>query len=179
MHGIKNRVAGVVWLCLLTHMAWAQARSDCSVRLGPAVVDFGRTTRGQLLAQSPPGDPLSFGLRRAQANVQCEQPGPLRLTLVAPAANAGQYRFGAGTLSVRVLTVRVDGKAVDWISDGQAPAADARTLQPGASLIPAVAGMGVEGRSLEVELELEAHVTSAATRVSDLTRFETRLSFRQ
>ena len=178
MRGIKPIIASVLLLGLLTFMAEAQARSDCSIRLGPSAVDFGNTTRGQLLAQSRRGESLSFGSRRAQANVQCEQAGPLRLAVVGPAAEADQYRFGAGSLTVRVLAVRVDGKPVQWISEGQEPATDVRVLRPGGQLIPAVAGVAVEGRSLEVELELEGHVASAATRVSDLTRFETSLTVR-
>lgn len=178
MQGLKTGAIGVLLLSLLTFMMRAQANPDCMVRLGPAVIDFGSTTRGQLLAQSVHSDPLSFGLRRAQATVQCDRPGPLRLELVGPAADAGHYRFGAGTLKVRVLAVRVDGKPVQWLSEGQADAPDAHVLRPGTHLIPAITGVGIEGQRMEVELELEARVPSAAARVSDLTRFETDLGFR-
>jgi len=117
---------------------------------------------------------LSFGLRRAQATVQCSRPGPLRLELIGPVAGPGHYRFGAGMLKVRVLNVRVDGRPTQWLIEGP----DADVLRPGSRLIPALAGIGIEGQGMEIELELDARVPSAASRVSDLTRFETDLGFR-
>lgn len=176
MHGLKTTALNGVLLSLLMFMAPVQANPDCTIRLGPAAIDFGSTTRGQLLAGSASADVLSFGLRRAQATVQCERSGLLRMELLGSAADADQYRFGAGTLKVRVLAVRVDSKPAQWLREGEGP--DADLLRPASRLTPALAGAAIEGRSMEVELELEARVSSAASRVSDLTRFETDLSFR-
>ncbi|MGP6424986.1 hypothetical protein [Pseudomonas pharyngis] len=178
MQGLKSGATCVLLAGILTAMARVEANPDCTVRLGPAVIDFGTTTRGQLLAQSVQGDPLSFGFRRAQASVQCSRSGPLRLELVGPAAAAGLYRFGAGTLKVRVMSVRVDGKPAQWLSEGLVDGPDADVLRPGSRLIPALAGVGIEGQGMEVELELDARIPSAASRVSDLTRFETDLGLR-
>lgn len=175
MQGLKNAVLSGLLPSLLILMTSAQASPECTIRLGPAAIDFGSTTRGQLLAQSVRSDPLSFGQRRAQANVQCQRTGPLRLELVGSAADAEQYRFGAGTLKVRVLAVRVDGKPVQWLGDEQGP--DAQAWRPGARLVPARAGVAIEGQSMDIELELEAHIPSANTRVSDLTRLAADLRF--
>ncbi|MHA3734342.1 hypothetical protein ACXR0M_01570 [Pseudomonas sp. Eth.TT006] len=176
MQGLKVIALGGLLASLLSCAVTAQANPECSVRLGPSALDFGSTTRGQLLAQSPGSDSLSFGMRRTLATVQCARPGALRLELLGPAADAGQYRFGAGTLRVRVLAVRVDGKLVQWLSEGEGP--DADLLRPGAYLTPALTGVAIEGQGMEVELELEARVASTATRVSDLTRFESNLGLR-
>lgn len=178
MQGLKTGAMCVLLAGLLILSEPVEANPDCTVRTGPAVIDFGNTTRGQLLAQSVQGEPLSFGLRRAQATVQCSRSGPLRLELVGSAADAGLYRFGAGTLKVRVLSVRVDGKPVQWLNEGLGEGPEADVLRPGSRLIPALAGVGIEGQGMEVELELDARVPSAASRVSDLTRFETDLGFR-
>ncbi|AXJ07705.1 hypothetical protein CFN16_27285 [Pseudomonas fluorescens] len=174
MQGLKTGATCVLLAGLLTFMDGVAANPDCTVRLGPAAIDFGTTTRGQLLAQSVQGESLSFGLRRAQATVQCSRPGPLRLELTGPVADAGHYRFGAGTLGVRVLSVRVDGRPTQWLIEG----ADADVLRPGSRLIPALAGIGIEGQGMEIELELDVRVPSEASRVSDLTRLETNLGFR-
>ncbi|MDI2141269.1 MULTISPECIES: hypothetical protein [unclassified Pseudomonas] len=176
MHGLKPGTLCGWLLSTMSFMEPAQANSGCAVRLGPSAIDFGAATRGQLLAQSAPGDALSLGLRRVQVNVQCERLGPLRLELIGPAADAAQYRFGPGTLKVRVVAVRVDGKPAQWLSEGDGP--DAHLLRPGVRLIPALAGVGIEGLNMEVELELDARIPSAASRVSDLTRLETELGFR-
>ncbi|WP_426233720.1 hypothetical protein [Pseudomonas sp. TWP3-2] len=176
MHRLKAAALGGILLCLPMFMEQAQANPDCTIRLGPATIDFGSTTRGQLLAQSTSANVLSFGLRRAQVTVQCERPGPLRMELVGPAADAAQYRFGAGTLRVRVLALRMDGKPVQWLSEGEG--LDSDVLRPGSRLTPALAGTAIEGQSLEVELELEARIPTVASRVSDLTRFEADLGFR-
>lgn len=174
MQGLKTGATCVLLTGILAFMEGVEANPDCTVRLGPAAIDFGTTTRGQLLAQSVQGESLSFGLRRAQATVQCSRPGSLRLELIGSAADAGHYRFGAGTLKVRVLNVRVDGRMTQWLIEGP----DADVLRPGSRLIPALAGLGIEGQGMEIELELDARVPSAASRVSDLTRFEADLGFR-
>ncbi|MBC3205928.1 hypothetical protein HU755_03960 [Pseudomonas sp. SWRI111] len=177
MRGLKAIALSGLSLSLLMFVFPAPAHAECTVRLGPAAIDFGSTTRGQLLAQSVHSDPLSFGLRRAQAHVQCERSRLMRLELVGAAADAGHYRFGAGTLQVRVLAVRLDGKAVQWLSEGQGEEPDARVWRPGVRLVPAIADAGVEGQRMEIELEFEAGVASADTRVSDLTRFDSELKF--
>jgi hypothetical protein len=156
----------------------AFAHSGCTVRLGQPGIDFGTTTRGQLLQSPLAGDALSFGQRRVQVHVQCEQVVPLGLEFVAPVADADSFRFGAGTLTARVIGVRVDGRAVQWLNEGRGGASVSNVLRPGDFVVPAVSGATLEGRQMTVEVELEAQVKSAATRVSDVTRFESHGEFR-
>lgn len=171
MHRLNT---GTIALALLGGMFVAnqsQAQSDCAVRLGQPSVDFGAMTRGQLLQQPIENDQLSFGRRRVQITVQCERTRSLRLDLVAPAADAVDYRFGTGALRVQVVAVRVDGKAVQWLAFEPGVASGAAVWPAGQSLIPARAGAALEGQRMDVELELEGRVGSAQTRVADLTRF--------
>lgn len=172
MQRLTKGAFSLVLLCTLFPMGQAQAQPACAVRLGQASIDFGVMTRGQLLLQPVEDDQLSFGRRRVQVTVQCEQAGPLRLQLTAPQVNAVDYRFGAGTLRVYVHAVRVDGKPAQWSGFDNAAASGVTVWPAGQSLIPALAGERLDGQRMEVEVELEGRVTSAATRVGDLTRFE-------
>lgn len=178
MQRLNKGAFGLVVLSALFAVDQVQAQPGCAVRLGQPLIDFGVMTRGQLLQQPVENDHLSFGRRRVQVTVQCEQAGPLRLGLVAPVADAVEYRFGAGTLRVYVSAVRVDGKLVQWLGFDNAAASDLAVWPAGQSLIPALAGVRLDGQRMEVEVELEARVTSAATRVGDLTRFEVDARFR-
>jgi len=177
MQHLKTGMIGLALLSTAFIADQAQAQSDCAVRLGQPSVDFGAMTRGQLLQQPIENDQLSFGRRRVQITVQCERTQPLRLDLVAPAAEAVDYRFGAGVLRVQVVAVRVDGNAVQWLGFEPGAASGAAVWPAGQSLIPARAGVGLEGQRMDVEVELEGRVRSAQTRVADLTRFGIDLRF--
>ncbi|MFP0194492.1 MULTISPECIES: hypothetical protein [Pseudomonas] len=171
MHRLNTGTIGLALLGTVFVADQSQAQSDCAVRLGQPSVDFGAMTRGQLLQQPLENDQLSFGRRRVQITVQCDRAGPLRLDLAAPAAGAVDYRFGAGALRVQVVAVRVDGKAVQWL--GFEPGVASGAVWPaGQSLIPARAGVALEGQRMDVDVEFEGRVGSAQTRVADLTRFE-------
>ena len=98
----------MLWLCCTA--AWAQDQA-CEVRVSPPAFDFGLTDRGALLQQSAGANELSFGSRRVQVQVICEQASPLTLRFDAPGADAERYRFGIGTLRLKVMAVRVDGVA--------------------------------------------------------------------
>lgn len=175
---VKGRRIGLLMLGLLSAAQVAQADPACAVRLGQSTIDFGAASRGALLERPVGGDELSFGSRRVQVNVQCEQVAPLRLEFVAPVADAERYRFGAGTLQLRVVAVRVDGKPVQWGHEGHSGLIASDRLRPGEGLVPLHAGDRLSGQRMEVEFELEARIRSAATRVSDQTRLESHASFR-
>ncbi|MCX4219988.1 MULTISPECIES: hypothetical protein [Pseudomonas] len=177
MHRLNSATIGLALLSTVFTAEPAQAQSGCAVRLGQPSIDFGAMTRGQLLQQPLENDLLSFGRRRVQITVQCERPAALRLDLAAPAADAVDYRFGAGTLRVHVLAVRVDGKAVQWLGFEPGVASGVAVWPAGQSLIPARAGVALEGQRMDVEVELEGRVGSAQTRVADLTRFEIDVRF--
>ena len=177
MQHLKTGMIGLALLSTAFIADQAKAQAGCAVRLGQPSVDFGAMTRGQLLQQPIENDQLSFGRRRVQITVQCERTQPLRLDLVAPAAEAVDYRFGAGVLRVQVVAVRVDGNAVQWLGFEPGAASGAAVWPAGQSLIPARAGVGLEGQRMDVEVELEGRVRSAQTRVADLTRFGIDLRF--
>jgi hypothetical protein len=80
-------------------------------------------------------------------------------------------------LRVHVMAVRVDGKAAQWLGFEPGSASGAAVWPTGQSLIPARAGVALEGQRMDVEVELEGRVGSAQTRVADLTRFGIDLRF--
>jgi hypothetical protein len=150
----------------------AAARDDCVLNLSPGQVAFGASTRGALLAQAPEGDRVpSFGRRTVQLRIQCPAPQPIRWRFIAPAADPQRYRWGDGTLQLRIVSARLDGTVVQWVTDNGEPLT-ADLLRPGERRVPWRAGAMASGVHLEVELEVEARVSDAASRVSDLTRFE-------
>jgi hypothetical protein len=177
MHRLNTGTIGLALLSAVFIVDQAQAQSGCAVRLGQPSIDFGAMTRGQLLQQPLDNDQLSFGRRRVQITVQCERTVALRLDLAAPAADTVDYRFGAGALRVHVMAVRVDGKAAQWLGFEPGSASGAAVWPTGQSLIPARAGVALEGQRMDVEVELEGRVGSAQTRVADLTRFGIDLRF--
>lgn len=164
----------VVFLATLTCLASfsAVASEDCVMNLSPGQVAFGASTRGALLAQASPGNRASsFGRRTVLLRIQCPAPRPIRWRFIAPAADPQSYRWGAGTLQLRVVSARLDGATVHWAADKGEPLA-ADLLRPGERWVPWRAGAIASGAHLEVELEVEARVSDAASRVNDLTRFE-------
>ncbi|MFJ4546808.1 hypothetical protein ACIP1X_24815 [Pseudomonas sp. NPDC088885] len=149
----------MLWLCCTA--AWAQGQA-CEVRVSPPAFDFGLTDRGALLQQSAGANELSFGSRRVQVQVVCEQASPLTLRFDAPGADAERYRFGIGTLRLKVMAVRVDGVAT------QKAAGESDVLRPGERLLPLLAS----GKRMDVEFEVEGQISNEASRVADLTRLD-------
>lgn len=154
------RVVSVAMLWLCCTAAWAQDQA-CEVRVSPPAFDYGLTDRGALLQQSAGANELSFGSRRVQVQVVCDQASPLTLRFDAPGADAERYRFGIGTLRLKVVAVRVDGVVTQ--REGEQD-----VLRPSERLLPLLAS----GRRLEVEFEVEGQITNEASRVADLTRLD-------
>ncbi|MGZ7456106.1 hypothetical protein ACXPVS_04575 [Pseudomonas sp. Ma2-10] len=154
-----------------------QAAEHCTAVLSPALLDFGSATRGALLEHSTGSASASFGSRRTSLQVQCAEAMPMTLMLEAPAANARLYRFSEGTLQVRILGAQLDGLTVDWVRKGEEGTPNPDTLRPDDRMMPWRNGTVAAGRRLVLELELEARVSQEATKVRDVTRFETRGSF--
>ncbi|VVQ03827.1 hypothetical protein PS925_02575 [Pseudomonas fluorescens] len=148
----------MLWLCCTA--AWAQNQA-CEVRVSPPAFDFGLTDRGALLQQSAGANELSFGSRRVQVQVVCDQASPLTLRFDAPGADAERYRFGIGTLRLKVMAMRVDGVVTQR-------AGEYDVLRPGERLLPLLAS----GRRLDIEFEVEGQISNEASRVADLTRLD-------
>lgn len=101
----------------------------------------------------------------------------MTLRLDAPVADAQHYRFGAGTLQVRILSARLDGVIVQWLREGEEGAPNPQVLRPGDRIVPWRNGAAALGRQLDMDLELEARVSREVTRVRDSTRFESQGNF--
>ncbi|WP_338800327.1 hypothetical protein V9L13_19825 [Pseudomonas sp. RSB 5.4] len=163
-------------------LAWllsasAMASASCQMTLSPGAVDYGVSTRAQLLARPSSGDDGSFGVRRVHLRIQCPDVRSISWSFAAPSSDALHFRWPPGRLQVRIVTVRLDGAPVQWQREGErAGAAD--LLQPGDRIVSWRAGSIATGRHLDVELDIEARVSDASSRVADLRRFDGHGTFR-
>jgi len=162
------------WIILTTLASLAStsvmASEACQMTLSPSAVDYGVSTRAELLAR-PSGDDGSFGVRTVHLRIQCPAARAISWSFAAPSSDALHYRWAPGRLQIRIVAARLDGAPVQWRRDvGEAGAAG--LLQPGDRITAWRAGSIAAGRHLEVELEIEARVSDASSRVADLQRFE-------
>ncbi|MGF6556708.1 hypothetical protein ABIA48_003088 [Pseudomonas sp. S30_BP2TU TE3576] len=168
---------GLVMLLLLwAFVRPAFAEDDCTMRLSPAMLDYGSLTRARLLDLPDTGGALSFGLRRIRLQIQCPEERPMGLRFNAPAADAQGFRFGSGTVQLRLVSSRLDGRSVDWVRDVEQGRSTDR-MWPGVRVRPRHNGKILSGEHLEVELELDARIDRQAARVSDMTLFQLAGSF--
>lgn len=170
-------VAIGTWTLSAVLPAAAHAAQSCTLRLSSALLDFGSTHRAVLLERSSDSTTASFGTRRTQLKVQCDAPQPMKLRLDASVADAQHYRFGTGTLQVRILAAWLDGVVVEWSREGEEGGLNPQMLRPGDRIMPWRNGAVALGRQLDLELEVEARVGREATRVRDSTRFESQGNF--
>lgn len=164
---MKGVFSAVVLCCALV----TQVQADCILQLSSPQVVFEPGPRSALRPGSD-GSDLSFGVRRLWLNAQCQQVQPMSLRFEASAANVQAYRFGVGTLQVRIRSARVDGRAIEGWHGADGPPRD-NVLRPGDRVRPWHNGQALGGRHLQLELEVEAVVPRQAANVRDVTRFET------
>ena len=138
--------------------------------LSPSAMDYGVTTRAELLAR-PSGNDGSFGVRTVHLRIQCPAARAIRWSFAAPSSDALHYRWAPGRLQIRIVAARLDGAPVQWRRH-ESDVGAAGLLQPGDRITAWRAGSIAAGRHLEVELEIEARVSDASSRVADLQRFE-------
>jgi hypothetical protein len=159
------------WIVLITLASLAStsvmASEACQMTLSPSTVDYGVSTRAELLAR-PLGNDGSFGVRTVHLRIQCPAARAIRWNFAAPSSDALHYRWAPGRLQIRIVAARLDGAPVQWQRDD----GEAGLLQPGDRITAWRAGNIAAGRHLEVELEIEARVSDASSRVADLQRFE-------
>lgn len=159
------------WIVLITLASLAStsvmASEPCQMTLSPSAVDYGVTTRAGLLAR-PSGNDGSFGMRTVHLRIQCPAARAIRWSFAAPGSDALHYRWAPGRLQIRIVAARLDGAPVQWQRDD----GEAGLLQPGDRITAWRSGSLAAGRHLEVELEIEARVSDASSRVADLQRFE-------
>ncbi|MFJ2284157.1 hypothetical protein ACIOUG_23945 [Pseudomonas sp. NPDC087803] len=157
-------------------LAWlasasAMVNATCQMTLAPGRVDYGVATRAQLLVRPSTGEDGSFGVRRVHLRIECPDVRPISWSFAAPSSDALHYRWAPGRLQIRMVAARLDGVPVQWQREaGRAGTAD--LLQPGDRIVNWRAGSIATGRHLDVELEIEARVSDASSRVADLQRFE-------
>lgn len=159
------------WIVLITLASLAStsvmASEACQMTLSPSAVDYGVSTRAELLTR-PLGNDGSFGVRTVHLRIQCPAARVIRWNFAAPSSDALHYRWAPGRLQIRIVAARLDGAPVQWQRDD----GEAGLLQPGDRITAWRAGSIAAGRHLEVELEIEARVSDASSRVADLQRFE-------
>lgn len=130
----------------------------CTLSAGSGTLDFGSRSRGQL--QSVPGG-MTPGERVMQVSVTCSLAREVKLRVDGP-ARGGAFSWGGedSTLRVRVRQARLDGAAVQLqkLSAGGSPVGESQEaldLMPGNGLLAVHGGVPVQGKRLEVMLEVE------------------------
>lgn len=152
--------AGSQWSAMSTVLP-ATARPDlpvCTVTAGPATVDFGSRTRGQL--QDTAGG-LTPGVRRLTVSAGCTLSRVMKLRFDGSARGADFSWGGADSiLRFRVSQAQLDGIPVqlqrqDRAGNPEAQGAEALPFIPGDILMAVKNGLPVHGRQLNITLEIE------------------------
>jgi hypothetical protein len=140
------------WIWLLSCLSMAlfpgltRAEPPCRSTLDKSSVDFGAHIQGDLSNAS--------AQRRVVLHVQCDRAVPLAIAFVAPAGPEG-YRFGDGSLHLRVVAARVDGESVLLAREGGTDMAESRPLRPGDRLTPMRAGSAAVGANFSFDVFID------------------------
>lgn len=148
----------------------AAACAECDIQLSDAQVNYGQTTRSELLAQS--GNRFSSGelrvgdARELEVMVSCDRPTPLTLQFIGPEKESDSYRFGAsGRVTLVLHDVMIDDRRAEMV---RGETRDAKmAFRAGQPLSFWFAGSPASGRVLRASLTVTAWMPSAATRVRD------------
>jgi hypothetical protein len=126
----------LLYLLLILLPGIGQAAPACETSLDRNSIDFGNHIQGD----------VSTGptQRHVLLHVQCERATPLAIAFVAAAGPEG-YRFGDGSLRLRVVDVRVDGKQSLIAREGSSVMTENQSLQPGDRLVAYREGLPVAG----------------------------------
>ncbi|MEB0043841.1 MULTISPECIES: hypothetical protein [unclassified Pseudomonas] len=165
-----NNFSKSCWMLLLIGASEAHGQTECSLQLSPSTLDYGNYTRDRLQA-SRTGTDLSFGPRRVHLQVRCPHPQSMAVRFDAPAADLQRYRFGPGTLHLRLMSAQLDGRKVSWLSDTEGAPGETR-LRPGERIRPWVEGHILQGQHWQLELEVDADLDHSSARVSDISLFQ-------
>ncbi|WP_341892364.1 hypothetical protein [Variovorax sp. YR752] len=153
----------------------AQASARCDAQLSESLVDYGRTTRAQLMERQPDPARASLGKRRVTLTAVCVERTAMTLSFQGAAADDTGFRFARNDrFTLRILDAQLDGKPVRLAASqvdatGVAPSP---VLRPG-DRMSAIDGAGLaQGQRLTVQLEIEPFVGAAATRVAGESTWE-------
>ncbi|MBS3046403.1 hypothetical protein [Enterobacter mori] len=163
---------------LQTFAEQVNSGENCQLIANNAQIEYGQHSRGQMLQRAPGASKLPFGRREIVLRAVCQQPTAIKLMVRGASDAQQQFRFGQqGQLSLQVKNAQLDGSPVKMqLDDGRIQ--NESFLAPGNSLQPVNAGgQPLTGKVLTLQLELEASMTAAATRVNDIVRLEESLTF--
>jgi len=153
----------------------AQALEECQLNLSETVLDFGQLSR---IARHHQAGQQLIGERRLSLTLNCPQVMDLSLFYRGLAASAERLRFTErGNYRLQVSDAVVDGQATELgllSAVGQPPADNATVLDwlPGYGIAPVRAGAVVSGKSLALQLSVNAWADAGATLVQDATTWE-------
>lgn len=161
---------GLMLYFLLFVIAMAnEARADtCRLSLSQSRIDYGPVRHGQQDSQS-----VSLGTRTLHLNVVCADASVMALRFSGVPADGQGFRFGRqGQFTLNLKHAQVDGQAVEWaVAHLPVEPATGRLL-PGQTLVARAAGLPLVGRRLTAQVDVEAHVPSAALGVRSETLLE-------
>ncbi len=155
----------------------AHAADNCQMQISNAAVDYGATTRAELLRKQVSPLMMSLGKQTVTLSATCRIPTLMTLFFRGAAADGNAYKLGSGgSFTLRVLNARLDGRAVGLGSvrvAGQAPEtkADALSLPPNIGAVPIVDDVPVKGSTLQLQVEIDAAISTTGSRIADRTVF--------
>jgi hypothetical protein len=162
---------------LIGPAAQAAGPDNCQMQISNAAVDYGSTTRAELLHRQVSPLMMSLGTQRVTLTATCKTATLMTLFFRGAAADGNTYRMGqGGSFTLRLSDARLDGRAVGLgsvLTAGQAPEtkSDSLALPPGAGAVPILNDVPVRGLSLQVQVEISAGISATGSRVADRTRF--------
>jgi|GEM_PF-1265787 len=149
----------------------------CQIQLSNVAVDFGATTRAELLARQISPLAMDAGKQSVTLTATCKEPVLMTLFFHGAAVDATSYALGSGgAFTLTASDAHLDGRAVGLGAiqvHGQVPEvkADQIALAPGVGVVPISNNLPLKGSSLSLRIEINATVSNLGSRVTDRTRF--------
>jgi hypothetical protein len=169
-----RRLAAWLAVAVVSHTSdvYAKAPAACQLNLSQPTVDYGRVHRTALPLDG--GQP-SLGTRQLTLTLHCRETTVPELAYRAPAADADHFVLDGpapGRYALRLRDAVFDGRSVQLghaaSADSSLPQATAQLpWRPGDRLVPMRDGVALAGQTLSLQLEVEATLGAAATRVVD------------
>lgn len=159
---------------LLGANAWGM--DECQMNLSETAVDFGLVNR--VVAQGSAAE-HRVGERRLTLTLNCPNPTDLSLFYRGLAASGERFQLTQrGSYSLRASDALLDGQAVELgllPGSGQPSVSMGSTLRwrPEHGIVPLRAGVPASGRSLSLQLEVNAWAQADALRISEAVTWDT------
>lgn len=164
-------------LVLAGSSAAAMAEDKCRLQISNPKVDYGATTRAELLNRQVSPLLMALGKQSFTLSATCKTPTQMTLFFRGSAADASSYQLGGGgNFTLRLSSARLDGNVVGLgvvQAQGQLPQlrADSVALPPQAGVVPISNDVPIKGTTLLLQVEVDAKVSAVGSRVSDRTTF--------